>query len=88
MGRDNVNHPDHYTQGSIECIEAIEAALGDEGFVAYCQGNVMKYLWRHRNKGGVEDLEKARRYLDWMIEREGGKDANRSSKQVGAFYGR
>ena len=88
MGRDNVNHPDHYTQGGIECIEAIEAALGAEGFAAYCQGNVMKYLWRHRNKGGVEDLEKARRYLDWMIESEGSKDASRSSNQVGAFYGR
>lgn len=67
---DNVNHPEHYTFGSVECIEAIRSALGDDGFVAYCQGNAMKYLWRHRRKGGVEDLEKAKWYIDRMIETE------------------
>lgn len=67
---DNVNHPEHYTFGSVECIEAIHSALDDEGFAAYCQGNAMKYLWRHRRKGGVEDLEKAKWYIDRMIETE------------------
>lgn len=65
---DNVNHPDHYTFGEIECIDAIHAALGDEGFIAYCEGNAIKYLWRHRFKGGRESLEKARWYIDRMIE--------------------
>ena len=64
----NVNHPDHYTAGGIECIEAIKAALGSEGFLAYAQGNVLKYSWRYQHKGGVEDLQKARVYLNWMIE--------------------
>lgn len=66
-GADRVNHPSHYTQGGVECIEGIKAALG-EGFVDYCQGNVLKYVWRWKYKGGVEDLKKAQVYLGWMIE--------------------
>lgn len=65
---DNVNHPDHYTFGDIECIDAIHAALGHDGFMAYCCGNAMKYLWRYRFKGGVESLEKAVWYIERMIE--------------------
>ena len=67
MDRDNVNHPSHYTQGGVECIDAIEAALGTEGFAGYCAGNVIKYVWRYRGKNGVEDLRKARWYLDRLI---------------------
>jgi len=63
---DNVNHPPHYNQGGIECIDAIKAALGD-GFADYLRGNVMKYLWRCEHKGGVEDLKKAAWYLDRAI---------------------
>jgi hypothetical protein len=63
---DNVNHPPHYNQGGIECLEAIKAALGD-GFADYLRGNVMKYLWRCEHKGGVEDLKKAAWYLDRAI---------------------
>jgi len=64
---DPVNHPAHYKSGSIECLDAIEAALG-EGFAAYLQGNVFKYLWRYRLKGEpVQDLEKAEFYLKRLI---------------------
>lgn len=68
---DAVNHPAHYTQGGVECIDAIEAATGD-GFAGYLAGNVIKYVYRYRFKGGVEDLRKARWYLDRLIECEGG----------------
>lgn len=71
-GADRVSHPSHYTQGGVECIEGIKAALGDE-FPAYCQGNVLKYVWRWRHKAGVEDLRKAQVYLGWMIEAAEGK---------------
>lgn len=64
---DNVNHPDHYTSGEIECIDAIRASLGNKEFASYCKGNVMKYLWRYRLKNGVEDLKKAAVYLNRMI---------------------
>jgi hypothetical protein len=67
---DNVNHPAHYNQGGIECIEAIKAATGS-GFVKYCTGNVIKYLWRYDLKGGVEDLKKAAWYLDRAIKEMG-----------------
>lgn len=63
---DSVNHPSHYCAGRVECIEGIKAALGDE-FPAYCQGNVLKYVWRWKFKGGLEDLKKAQVYLRWMI---------------------
>jgi hypothetical protein len=59
-------NPSHYKQGGIECVEAIKAALG-EGFPDYLRGNVMKYLWRYDKKNGVEDLKKARWYLDRLI---------------------
>jgi hypothetical protein len=67
MARDNINHPSHYNESGIECIEAIRATLDSE-FPAYCKGNVMKYLWRYQYKNGIEDLKKAQVYLNWMVE--------------------
>ena len=65
---DNVNHPAHYTQGGIECIDAIEAAVtGLNGIEAVCTGNAIKYLWRWKQKNGIEDLKKARWYVDRLI---------------------
>ncbi len=66
---DPVN-PIHYKQGGIECIDAIKAATGD-GFIGYVWGNVLKYLWRWPKKGGVDDLKKARWYLDRLIKEVG-----------------
>lgn len=60
-------HPEHYTHGEVECIDAIRSALGD-AFGPYCAGNVIKYVWRYRYKNGVEDLRKAHTYLEWLIE--------------------
>ena len=65
---DTVNHPSHYTDGGIECIEAIEAALTNEEFRGYCKGNCMKYIWREKHKGGTESLKKAQWYLDRLIQ--------------------
>lgn len=68
---DMVNSPPHYNQSGIECIEAIYAALGPDGFKAYCQGNALKYLWRHQYKGKpIEDLHKAQWYINKIIEAE------------------
>lgn len=63
-----VEHPSHYTHGGIECIEAIKASMSPGGFVDYCKGNVLKYIWRWETKGGLQDLQKAQVYLGWMIE--------------------
>ena len=59
--------PPHYNQAGIECIDAIRAATGD-GYQYYLQGNIIKYLWRYRYKNGIEDLNKAKWYLDKLIE--------------------
>jgi len=67
---DPVNHPPHYNAGAIECIDAIRAALGREGFIAYCRGNALKYAWRSEHKGGSEDLAKAAWYLNRAITEE------------------
>ena len=64
---DKVNHPAHYTQGAVECIDALEASMTPEEFRGYLKGCQMKYVWRYRMKGGVEDLKKARWYLDRLI---------------------
>ena len=71
---DMVNHPQHYNQKGIECIDAIQAAT-DTGFEYYLQGNIMKYLWRYRYKDGSQDLKKALWYLNKLIEI---RDANKS----------
>ena len=64
---DNIN-PNHYKQGSIECIEAIKAAtVGKTGIEAVCTANVIKYVWRYEEKNGIEDLRKARWYLERLI---------------------
>jgi hypothetical protein len=65
---DLVNHPSHYTDGAIECIEGIEAQQTLEEFRGYLKGNIAKYLWRERHKGGLESLKKAQWYLDRLIQ--------------------
>lgn len=71
---DSVNHPSHYTHGKIETIDKIEDVLGLEGFQAYCVGNAIKYLDRYKLKNGFEDIKKAKRYLEFYIEKTEGKE--------------
>jgi len=66
---DMVNHPSHYTQGKIECIDALEAATANlKGLDAVCTANAIKYLWRWQEKDGVRDLRKAIWYINKMLE--------------------
>lgn len=65
---DMVNHPSHYTQGGIECIDALKAAtVNKTGIEAVCTANAIKYLWRYEEKNGIEDVKKARWYIDRLI---------------------
>ena len=65
---DVVNSPPHYKSGGIEAIEGIEASMAPEAYAGYLKGNIMKYMWRYERKGKpVEDLKKARWYLDRLI---------------------
>ena len=65
---DNVEHPRHYNQGDVECIDAIESAVATlSGYEGYLIGSAIKYLWRWKIKNGKEDLLKARWFLDKLI---------------------
>jgi hypothetical protein len=65
---DNVNHPKHYGQGDIECIDYIADFLTYEEYIGYLRGNTAKYLHRWRYKNGLEDLKKAQWYLARLVE--------------------
>ena len=63
-----VNHPSHYTKGRIECIDAIDSAtVGKSGIEAVCVANIIKYLFRYEEKNGLEDVKKAKWYLNKLI---------------------
>lgn len=64
----NVNHPNHYKTGKIECIDVMLETQGVEAVINFCILNAFKYLYRHRNKNGIEDIQKAKWYLDKAIE--------------------
>ena len=66
---DNVNNPNHYKLGcGVESIEIIKRVLGLKGFVAFCLGNILKYLIRAEKKNKLEDYKKAAKYLEWVIQ--------------------
>ena len=65
---DVVNHPSHYTKGRIECIDAIDSATtGKSGIEAVCVANIIKYLYRYEEKNGLEDVKKAKWYINKLI---------------------
>ncbi|RFZ78816.1 DUF3310 domain-containing protein [Lacrimispora amygdalina] len=59
-----VNHPTHYADScSMECFDAMKIAFGVRYVIIYCKITAFKYLWRHKHKGGEEDVRKALWYL-------------------------
>ena len=75
---DNVNHPKHYCKGGVESIDFVRAAVSNlSGFEAVCVANIIKYMWRYKEKNGLEDVMKAAKYLEWLQE-EVGKNANKA----------
>lgn len=78
---DMVNHPSHYTSGTIECIDAMIETQGVEAVKCYCKCNAFKYLWRHSFKNGEEDIDKARWYLNEYVKlRDGGTAESEDEK--------
>lgn len=64
---DIVNHPSHYETGTIECFDVILETQGTEAAMDFCICNAMKYIYRHRNKNGIEDIRKAKWYIDKFL---------------------
>lgn len=71
---DAVKQPKHYkkSEDAIECIDAIKSSMDTDQWRGYLKGNVQKYVWRYENhpNGKVQSLEKAKVYLQWLIEAE------------------
>ena len=66
---DEVDCPEHYAKGSLECIDWIRIFLTEEEYHGYLKGNILKYLWRHEDKGKpMQDLEKLRKYAEFLID--------------------
>lgn len=67
---DVISSPDHYklTGLDVEVKDVIKSVLGTVGFLGFYKGNIIKYILRANKKNGLEDLKKARQYLDWLIE--------------------
>lgn len=69
MIKNNVNHPTHYNQGSLETIDMLKGTLTKEQYTGFLKGNVLKYVSRTEYKGKtLEDYNKAKWYLDKLID--------------------
>lgn len=74
-----VKNPSHYAgDGMIECMDAMRSMMSGEEYAlppiaAYWWGCAFKYLWRWRRKGGIEDLQKCRQCIDYLMEGMGGE---------------
>ena len=75
---DDIKKPMHYNQGGIEPIDYIT-----KNNLSYCEGNVVKYISRWRFKGGVQDLKKAKQYIDLLLEKETAEDDKQLSFRFG-----
>lgn len=65
---DIVNKPNHYAGTKYECREVSKEIFKDlKGIEAIDTFNVFKYIWRWNKKNGLEDLKKAKNYLDHLI---------------------
>ena len=64
-----ITKPKHYTQGKIECLDAIDAMLEESSRIDFHRSQIVKYMWRLRDKGSpLKDAMKDRLYLDRLIE--------------------
>lgn len=64
---DSINHPDHYVTENFECIDVMCDVFGVEAVKQFCIANAFKYIWRHKKKNSLEDIEKAHYYLNKYI---------------------
>jgi hypothetical protein len=81
---DNVNHPSHYETGKFECIDVMIETQGVEAVKDFCLCNAFKYLYRHNGKNGVEDIKKAKWYIEKYLELECDQDVKGNTIAEGA----
>lgn len=83
----DTDHPDHYNHGT-ECIELMLETQGIDAVLNFCTCNAFKYLYRHQFKGGDNDIQKAKWYIEKYLELKALKEANKKQKQQKLFYKR
>ena len=83
---DKINKPSHYELPglNVEAIDVVRAVLGPDKFQGFCRGNEIKYLIRAERKNGVEDLEKAQKYLSWEIESKKSSGGGTAHEEIAA----
>lgn len=66
---DNIERPTHYkfSQPVSETIEVLKELGSEDEFLGFCYLNILKYMIRCKKKNGLEDIKKARQYMDWLI---------------------
>lgn len=79
MTQDMVDHPPHYETEGIECIDAMIVSQGSVETMDFCLCNAFKYIWRHSRKNGVEDIRKAKWYIDKYLELADGDESGAKS---------
>lgn len=67
LSHDVVNNPNHYKRGDIECFDALKASMTKEQLLGHLKATAISYLWRYDLKNGVEDVKKAKWYVDRMV---------------------
>jgi len=67
---DEITKPKHYTQGSVECLDAIDSMLEESSGIDFYRTQIVKYMWRLRDKGSpLKDAKKAQFYLGQLIQK-------------------
>lgn len=77
---ENVEHPKHYNTGSKEVIDIMQEGMTPDQFEGFLVGNIIKYVMRYPNKNGVEDILKAKWYLNKLLEVKGQEYINNSGE--------
>ena len=67
---DEITKPKHYTQGTVECLDALDSMFEESSRIDFYRSQIVKYIWRLRDKGApLKDVQKARFYIDRLIEK-------------------
>ena len=67
---DEIDKPKHYTQGKVECLDAIDSMFEESSRIDFYRSQIVKYMWRLRDKGSpLKDAQKAQFYLDRLIQK-------------------
>ena len=60
--------PNYYKNQKIQPIQYLNVSMPEQQFIGFLRGNVIKYVSRYDKKNGLDDLKKAKVYLDWLIQ--------------------